>query len=237
MTVPRLPYGDPNASPINEPPLLSAVCEETRVQESQTASHTTSQRQSQIPFQSWWPPGPCPAVSALGEVSRGPPEDTQRTHSDRVCKPESLTGCKPGHPGAGADGTRRERVSEHTGCRGGGHAGNWSGRRLRPLPSRPVRSQSSRPQRSPQVWGQTPRRGAEATAGISLQAVETFPASPALPGGPRIPSPHPRGTGRPRALSCGHTALPPVPPGTCGVWAISSRGRGAEAACGLKGGS
>lgn len=64
------------ASPINEPPLLSAVCEETRVQKSQTASHTTSQRQTQNPLSVLVASGPCPAVSA---PQGGQPRTARRT--------------------------------------------------------------------------------------------------------------------------------------------------------------
>lgn len=172
----------------------------------------------------------CPS----GRSAADRPEDTQRTHSDRVCKPESLTGCKPGHPGAELTALREERRppstldAEEEDMRETGQ-----GRRLRPLPSRPVRSQSSHPQRSPQVWGQTPG-GGRGHSGHLLQAVGRLSQPPLRSQVHAAPRPPERHRQAPCPLMRAHSPALCASP-YCGVWAISSRGRGAEAACGLKG--
>ena len=62
------------------------------------------------------------------------------------------------------------------------------------------------PQGRPHEW-------AEATAGISSRPQGDFPSLLCVPGSTQ-PLTHPRGTGRPRALSRGHTALPCAPGAT-----------------------
>lgn len=136
------------------------------------------------------------------------PEDMQRTRGDRVCKPESLTGCEPGRPGAEPSALREERRPQGAldARRGRTRRKPGQGRPLRPLPSRPVRFQSSRPRAAPRRW-------AEATADISSRPQGDFPSLLRVPGSTQ-PLTHPRGTGRPCALSRGHTALPCAPGAT-----------------------
>ena len=163
------------------------------------------------------------------------PEDMQRTRGDRVCKPESLTGCEPGRPGAEPFALREERrpPSALDARRGRTRRKPGQGCPLRPLPSWPVRSQSSRPRAAP-TSGQRPQRASPPGRR------ETFPASSAFPG-PRSPSPTREAQAGPAPSHAGTQPCPvrpgprfsTCPPpaaasGYCGVLAISCRGRGAQ---------
>ena len=144
------------------------------------------------------------------------PEDMQRTRGDRVCKPESLTGCEPGRPGAEPSALREERRPQGAldARRGRTRRKPGQGRPLRPLPSRPVRFQSSRPRAAP-------RRRAEATADISSRPQGDFPSLLRVPGSTQPLGPLTRAHS-PALCARGHALARPLhrrlPPGTAGHW-------------------